>query len=68
LGKKEKVLFFTKIVKIVTTRLENTYEEEALEEYRKFTEEDMVALGLIVCKKYLWMGYSLCKHKKYLQL
>jgi hypothetical protein len=58
LGKKEKVLFFTKIVKIVTTRLENTYEEEALEEYRKFTEEDMVALGLIICKKYLWMGYS----------
>jgi hypothetical protein len=29
-----------------------------LEEYRKFTEEDIRTLGLIICKKYPWMGYS----------
>jgi hypothetical protein len=28
-----------------------------LEEYRKFTEEDIRTLGLIICKKYPWMGY-----------
>jgi hypothetical protein len=56
--KKSKSLFFPKIVNTVATRHGNAYEEEALEEYRKFTEEDIRTLALIICKKYPWMGYS----------